>query len=63
MPGFSIQVENELKGMFHALLALFNECVPLSTTSIVVSSASFVLIPLLHVANVSIQLNCWSFVI
>jgi hypothetical protein len=37
--------------MFHALLALLNECVLLSTIVIVVFSASFVHIPFLHVVN------------
>jgi hypothetical protein len=37
--------------MFHVLLALLNECVLLSTTFIVVSSASFVHIPFLHVVD------------
>jgi hypothetical protein len=44
-------LENEFKGMFHVLLALLNECVPFSTTSIVVSNASFVHILLLHVVD------------
>jgi hypothetical protein len=44
-------LENEFKGMFHVLLALFNECVPLSTTSIVISNVSFVHTFLLHVVD------------
>jgi len=44
-------LENEFKGMFHVFLALLNECVPLSTTSIVISNASFVHILLLRVAD------------
>jgi hypothetical protein len=37
----------EIIGMFHDLLALFKECVPLSTTSIVDSNISFIHMPLL----------------
>ncbi len=33
-------LERELIGMFHDLLALFKECVPLSTTSMAVCNAS-----------------------
>jgi hypothetical protein len=37
----------EIIGMFHDLVALFRESVPLSTTSIVASNVSFVHMPLL----------------
>ncbi len=45
-------LESELVGMFHVLMAFLNECVPFSTTSIVVSNASSVHIHLSNVANV-----------
>jgi hypothetical protein len=44
-------IGNEFKGMFHVWLALLNERVPFSTTSIVVSNALFVHINLLHVVD------------
>jgi hypothetical protein len=37
----------EIIGMFHDLMALFKECVPLSTTSIAVFNVSYVHMPLL----------------
>ncbi len=42
--------------MFHDLLALLKECVPLSTTSIVASNVSFVHVPLLVFEG--IRFNC-----
>jgi hypothetical protein len=42
--------------MFHDLLALLKECVPLSTTSMVASNALFVHMPLLVVEGN--QFNC-----
>ncbi len=48
--------KKELIGMFHDLLALLKECLPISTTSMVASNASFVHMPLLVVKGN--QFNC-----
>jgi hypothetical protein len=40
-------LENELKGMFHYLLALLKKHVPLSITSIIAFNVSYIHMPLL----------------
>jgi hypothetical protein len=52
--------KNEFEGMFHDLVVLLKEHVPLSTSSIVASNVSFILMPFLVIW---IQFNCDGFLL